>query len=67
MGPYPRYLLDRCCDNTKHITYLDDNDYISYLIGSCKDTTRTLLHDWCQEDTDPEPTNHDDWGRGEYR
>jgi hypothetical protein len=42
MGPYPRYLLDRCCDNTKHITNLDDNDCISYLIGSCKDTTRAV-------------------------
>ncbi len=42
MGPYPRYLLDRCCDNTKHITNLDDDDYISYLVGSCRDTTRDV-------------------------
>jgi hypothetical protein len=42
LGPFPRYLLDRCCDNNKHITNLDDDDYISYLIGSCRDTSRAV-------------------------
>jgi hypothetical protein len=67
LGPFPRYLLDRCCDNNKHITNLDDDDYISYQIGSCKDTSRAVrkLCFTCgvRKNSDPESTRHDGRGR----
>jgi hypothetical protein len=40
MGPFPRYLLCRCCEDKAHIKNLEEEEYISYIIDGCRDTAR---------------------------
>jgi hypothetical protein len=38
LSPFPRYLLNCCCDVPGHVSNLGDEDYFSTLLDSCRDT-----------------------------